>query len=201
MSINAHAATIRVGRAGRPEVRCHSVIGDQVDLARGIEALVTGHRTFSHSSDCHIRADAPGRGFFGFLLAQFRERESRAPFAGIAFCADHTPVHRRPTGRPARSGPPLARGVWPAAKLPRAQKISGQGRPWQEAFGQRPNCRERNRCSGAIMRRHYNVRGHYNVRVCHPERSEGSWEWCRACWRVTKILHLRFRMTGYFASQ
>ena len=49
------------------------------------------------------RATCPG---IGFLLAQFRERKSRATFAGIAWCADRTPVHRRPTGRPARSGPP-----------------------------------------------------------------------------------------------
>ena len=42
---------------------------------------------------------------------------------------------------------------------------------------------------------------HLEHSPCHPERSEGSLEWCRAFWRVTKILHLRFRMTGHFASQ
>ena len=31
---------------------------------------------------------------------------------------------------------------------------------------------------------------------CHPERSEGSWEWRRVGWRVTKILRLRLTMTG-----
>ena len=42
---------------------------------------------------------------------------------------------------------------------------------------------------------------HLEHSPCHPERSEGSLEWCRACWRVTRILHLRFRMTGCFGSE
>ena len=40
---------------------------------------------------------------------------------------DHIPVHRRPTGRPARSGPP-PRSRRATARLARAQKIPGQGR-------------------------------------------------------------------------
>ena len=123
-----------------------------------------------------------------FLVAIPRARKSTT-FAGIA-CS---PRSRRATARLARAqkntrkrftgvrldarpGQGRARaGVWPMAKLPRAQKMQRR-RPAPgpvraapaQAFGQWPNCRERNRCSGVIMRRHYNVRGHYNVRVCHP---------------------------------
>ena len=33
-----------------------------------------------------------------------------------------------------------------------------------------------------------NDKGGAEYSPCHPERSEGSWEWRRASWRVTKIL-------------
>ena len=58
--------------------------------------------------------------------AQKNTRKSRATCPGIAWCADRTPVHRRPTGRPARSGPPprrrLANGQTAASAKKHAQK-------------------------------------------------------------------------------
>ena len=109
-------------------------------------------------------------------------RKSRATFAGIACCADHTPVQRC---RPA-----------PAAYAARPRR--------REA---KPNCRERKNARSGPPPHNDRVGG--RVRPLSPgalplspvTRSEGSLEWCRACWRVTKILHLWFRMTGYFASQ
>ena len=95
-----------------------------------------------------------------------------------------------PTGRPARSGPP-----------PRSRSSVRMNWRERKKFPVRAAPAEPFIRQDELARAQQMQRRHYNVRVCHLERSEGSLEWCRACWRVTRILHLRFRMTGYFASR
>ena len=55
----------------------------------------------------------------GFLLAQFRERESLQLSLELLVC-HRTPVYRRPTGRPAFRPP--SRSHWPQGQLARAQR-------------------------------------------------------------------------------
>ena len=94
--------------------------------AAGAAGRQPGQRwvTACHRTPVHRRRPAPG------LSAALAEPPGDSPAGasakkqatcpGIAWCADRMLVHRRPTGRPARSGPP-PRSHWPQGQLARAQ--------------------------------------------------------------------------------